>query len=402
MPSKGVEAFKRQAKEASERRSSGFASIILLKAGESVVGRFRGLISMPAQRLTDEQVRGLTPDWLTYFASTLGIPTYDKTEEWVAAFKRRYEQQEPFRYEQHYIARNKGRDAYMTCATNWKEGLPCASCYLRDNGDKGISLRTNNLFTFHPRRFFHKVEKGKNQKADFIWCTTPEGENCRYCAAGHQPKQDYPRYFSFADMHTEGVVACAERVAKRCASCGLGMIKNTGWACSNPECGEPLVNYRRPPDPKPEGYDPRATCPECKKRLEPEEILKCSKDCEAPRRCQLHDVDILVQRMGDKKQTTYAFTEQWPAEPLPDEMLKMNLPNYMLSMAPKEINAQCRTVGLTQNPFTGGAVAAPPQEQTESYEEGGGDGAPVGDPYAEGGEAAVDGEPPADGEDIPF
>jgi hypothetical protein len=251
------------------------------------------------------------------------------------------------------------------------------------------------VFTFHPRRWYHKLESAqKGAKAQYLDCPAAIGEQCVYCAQGHEAKQEGVKYLSLADMHAEGVIACEERVSKRCGVCGIGQIRNVGWACSNPSCGEPVSNYRIL-NPAPENYDPRVICPVCKQNMMPEEMLVCNKGCEMPRRCQLHDVDVLVQRMGKGKSTTYQFTEQWPAEPLSEDMLGMNLPGYEHALKPPALAEQIRLVGLASNPFTGEAVS-----DTQSYDTPETVASPFGE--GEGQEPGETGLRAADDQDIPW
>lgn len=392
---RGMNAYREQARAAGERRLTGFASILLLKSGESVKGRFRGLFVEPTVKFTQEQILAMSPDWLAYHAHVLGIAPQKTMDMWVQAFLLRYKQIEPFIYEQHYIHGNKGKDAYATCASRWSPSADCPLCWSKDAGDKRISLRTQHVVSFHPYRWYHKLEGAKGTKATYADCPSINGEACRYCAAGHQPEQEKCRYLSLAEMHMAGLAACIERVAQRCAVCGIGKVTNTGHYCSNPDCGEPLPNYRPLlPNEQPEGYTPVTMCPECKTRMVPAESLRCNKGCDDVRRCQIHDIDVIVQRLGEKKSTTYQFTEQLPAEPLSEDFLASNIPNYEFSLKPKDVTTLCRVAGLTQNPFTGVAVNVAAPDATSDYDES----EAAADPYGEGGE---EGQPAVD-QDIPF
>ena len=384
--SRGVEAFRAQARAAGEQRLSGFANILLMKSGDSVMGRFRGLFAEPAVKLTEEDIRGLTPDWLAYWAAVLGIAQQKSMDEWVRAILLRYKQVEPFIYDQHYIHGAKGREAYHTCAQRWSPSAPCPICYAKDSGDSRVSLRTQYVVSFHPHRWYHKLEGKPGMKATYADCLSAQGEACRYCDGGHQVQQEKCRYLSLAEMHMAGLVACSERVSQRCGVCGIGKVQTTGYVCPHLDCGEPLSNYRPlPPAQQPEVYSPVVTCPACQRRIQPQETLRCNKGCDDARRCQMHEVDVLVQRMGERKTTTYSFTEQWPAEPLSEDLLASNLPSYEFAMKPKDSASLCRAVGLVSDPFTGGAVGGEPtpmQAQASPYDE---------DP-----DAAVDPQPGSD------
>jgi len=367
---RGISAYKQQAAASSERRQSGYANYLKLEAGDIVRGRFRGLFFMPSWQFKPEGVKALTPEWLQHYAYVLGFvpPEKDTLEDWTQAFMLRYKQIEPFIYDQHYCHGVHGKDAYGTCAKSWA-AQDCVDCYLKSCGDKRISFKPTNVFTFQPQRKFHKLQSTRDKnKSDYLFCPAVEGDHCAYCQQGLEAKDEGVKYVSFADTHAGGVVACAERVSKRCGFCGIGFVKNAGWQCANPDCGEPLT-YTPPPIPAPENWDPAITCPACKVRNRPEELVTCNKGCAAPRRCQLHDVDVIVTRTGGDKSTSYQFSEQFPAEPLPAALMKLKLPNYELAFKPKDINEQCRVRGLVQNPFTGQGVSAPPQQQTQGYDD---------------------------------
>lgn len=358
---RGLEAYREQAAAAGERRHSGFASILLLKGGEQVQGRFRGVIYAPSWQYTEAQLKRMAFGDLIDYAASLGVGRWDTAERQAEAILRRYKQEEPFSYEQHYIARNKGRDAYLTCAERWEPKSRCAACHLMQRGDKAISRRDQVVFSFLPRRKFHVIERGG--KKEYPYCVA-EGGHCAHCNSGNPAKQEGMRYFGFAQMHAQSVIACAERVAKRCSACGIGAIRNVGWMCSNPDCGEPL-SYALSAD----GRREKVRCAECKALMLPDEQLRCPKGCDRPRRAQLFDVDVLVQRHGSDKKTVYNFTEQWPCEPLENELLLMNLPTYEVSLRPRDIDTQCRVLGMTKNLAGAPLVEAPDEVQSESYED---------------------------------
>lgn len=395
---RGLNAYREQANAQKERRAGGFADILLMKGGDTVRGRFRGLMDMPAQVLTEKQIRALNADWQEYVLASLGVamPDGGKIEDVVKAVLTRYKQVEPFIIQQHTVYGLKGRDAYSWCVKDYNGGN-CVDCYMKAKGDDRMRMRTQSAFTFQPMRKIHVIEGGA--KKQYLVCPAMEGEACVHCNAGNEAKWETCRYLSLANTHVEGVVACWERVKKRCAACaGVGQIRRVGWQCSNPDCGEPLAGWQPPAATDNPGPDfGMATCPECAAKMRPEETLKCSRNCEAPRRCQLYDVDVLVQRIGNDKTTSYQFTEQFPCEPLPPELLKRGLPNYELALKPKSTEERCRALGLTQNPFGGGAVSAPPQEQTTGYDESDAEGA--GDPYGDGAEGKSGGN---DGSNIPW
>jgi hypothetical protein len=407
---RGIQAFRAQAEEASKRRMSGYANYLLVTPEEPVLVRFRGLFYAPAHMLTPNEAKQIysMQEWLLYYLAALGMAQPENEAGFLAMLEMRYTQFEPFIYTQHYIARNQKGDAYMTCAEGWEPRSDCAACWAKDNGDKAVSTRTQNVFSAHPRRLFHRIER-KGMKDEYVTCSTPVGEPCRYCSAGHEPTQESVKYLPLADMHAAGVIACADRVQKRCVVCqGLGTIRHVGWACSNPECGSPLsINV---PYPAPADIDLHVVCPTCGKRVLPEETLTCSRGCATPRRAQLHDVDVLVQKMGSpvsqadkgkgrrQNKVSYQFTEQWPAEPLPEDMLAMNLPIYELALAPPNVRKQCQQLGLTANPFSGETVGSAADDQAVPY-----DGQPTQQPVADPFGGGNEGEPsPLPDADVPF
>ncbi len=373
---RGASAYKAQAEAAAERGKGGFSSIMLLKDGDTVLGRFRGLLVTPNYHYSEDELLGMSEEEQAFLAWTLGIvQTYESAKDFAAAVLKRYGEEEPLVYCQHYVARNKGRDAYVTCSAAWEPATDCVGCYLRDSGDKAVSARDLAAFSFKTTRKLHIVTK-KDQSKDYIYCTEDEG-SCKLCAQRNEPKQENMKYFAFPASHSAIVFAYLDRVRKKCAACGTGKIKNEGWMCANPYCRAELTNYN---------YDAEAPreanvvkCGACKMSFVPDEMLSCSNSCPAVRRCQLFDVDTLVQRIGGDKKTTYSITEDAPASLFPDELLSVELAQFEKILKPKPVAEQCRLYGLHENPFTGAAIHV---QTTESYDEAPADeNTEVQDPY---------------------
>jgi hypothetical protein len=336
------------------------------------------MLSPPNYQYTKEQLQAFTEGQCDALAASLGMYTiYESINDFVDKVLQRYDQVEPFNYQQHYIANNKGPDQYLTCgmAYNdevviWDPPVECVACHCKDSGDKRIGRRAQVAFSFVPKRKTHRIKSNVTGKKDkFEPCTEADGY-CGWCAKNIEARWDGMKYLSLSQTHAGALFACADRIAKRCAKCGIGTVRNIGWACCNPECGEPVANpiHGQLNQAQAAGQRIPIVCPECKHKGPPDEILKCVKGCEAPRRCQIFDIDVLVQRIGSGKSTTYQFTEQLPAEVLDETLLSFRLPRYEQKLKPKSTDQQTRQLGLHTNPFTGKSAGGDP-EATESYEE---------------------------------
>jgi hypothetical protein len=417
------------AKEAQEKQQSNrtsFSRVFTMEPGESALLRFRGTTRAQQAHpdLPDFQVPELAdlidatgrPDQakmeklprplLVAVARRLGIATSVLEDDGAAGNKQtsgftqrkeapatpaqlaariraRWSHLEPFVCSEHYIANNfgDGRRSYQTCGVEWTPKSQCACCQAKANGDRRISNKVANNFSIVPRRLYHYVKGQGNNKSTFAYCTNygPDANGaCTYCARGDEAKQEGSQRFPLAPTHAEGVFAAADRMSKKCAACfGQGKIAVVGYSCA--KCTEPLDNIT--------SLDNKVRCsePSCRYEGFAVEIIKCEKGCKTPRRAHLFDGDILVQRLGGGKQTSYSFTEEWPLTAAPENVLRFALPDWEATLKPASVETQCQQIGLMTNPFTGQPVSAPP---------------PRGARNAGGGEDYVDpdagGEPPQD------
>lgn len=377
---RGRAAYNKQAQAASENKGSGYAHILILGPGESVTGRFRGLINQPKFMYKKEALLSFTEEQADNLALELGMyNVFANINDFAERVLQRYTQLEPFNIQQHYISRNKGPEAYMTCGQAygdepviWDPPVPCVGCHVKDAGDKGVGRRPVVNFSFVPQRKSHRIKSNVTGKKD-KWeaCTMDESGFCSYCNANNEAKWDGMKYFGLAQTHAAGVFACADRVSRRCAVCGINFVKNVGWCCANPECEEPVPqgHWDALSKAAASGEVAMVRCKECKHHGPAAEILICPKGkCAKPRRLQLHDVNVTVQRLGEGKSTTYQCTEQLPAEPLVEDLMKLWLPKYEVKLRPPHPDKQTRQLGLHVNPFTD-KPAGPPEGETESYED---------------------------------
>jgi hypothetical protein len=333
-----------------------------LKEGESCKVRFRGLYFEPAETHNEAELTGMPGKRLIAHAKSLGcspktlkydqdakrmVPIKPKRSDWVEAVLQRYTQIEPFFFIEHYVRRLKGPDAYMVCADDWGATHgSCVACAEISNGNRGISVSGRGIVSLIPRRKYHYIER--KGKKEFSYCAKPN--ICRLCDAGDEPRQESLSTWTLASTHISSLLACNERVSAKCGNCkGMGSISVVGLKC--PSCGDDI------------DVDPtlgRQRCPSCREKIVPHETLECS-NCDDPRRAQLFDTDVVVQRIGAGTRTSYQFVEQYPFEPLPRELMNFRLPDLEEVTKPDSVAEQCRKLGLLTNPITGEKVSAAPR-----------------------------------------
>jgi len=389
-PARGVAAHQEVADAAKANRGQGSAWLLMFKPGDKVLVRFRGY-TRRIDVYTEEELLAKQLGELKLlcrrFAVCEKVDEGDQFQALVTRLLLRQNNEEPCTVIEDYIHGNqKPGKQYITCARAWDAALPCVACALKDAGDKRISQKPGANFSVVPRRKYHYVKgtSGNKEDNDFTYCANygwGKTGKCRYCAQKVEAKYEGMKRFSIAPMHANGVFACADRIGMKCSACrGIGDIERIAWICT--ACGEPADNLVDPAKP--------FKCVECKHVGTPSEEVRCSEGCVEARRGHIFDTDVLVERIGSGKQTTYAFTERFPFEPLPQELLAFQIPQWEKALAPMSVEKQCRAVNVRTNPFTNEPIGpAGPASRSESY-----DDAPAGD---DGGGAAYGADA-----DIPF
>jgi hypothetical protein len=291
----------------------------------------------------------------------------------------RQKQIEPFSLTEDYIHNNVGGRRYVTCAANWTPSGPCVTCEMKNQGDRRISGKVSANFSVVPHRLYHYIKGKKEEDNEFAYCSRvgyDPSDDCSYCMRNIEAKQEGMKRFSIAPMHAEVLFGLDDRLSKKCAACGgVGKIEHVAWTCCG--CGEVFEGGLKAP------HEEQYTCSSCDFTGYAIEEVKCSRGCADARRAQLYDTDILVERHGERKNTTYSFTEQFPFEPASPDILRFRLPTWEIALKPGDVAKQCRDVGVRINPFDGTDVgAAGPAGGAQSYDEG-----QTGGESYEGGEA---------------
>ncbi len=369
-PARGVAAHKEVADAAKQNRGGGFTRLLMMKAGEKALVRFRGY-TRPLAPVSEDELKTYTIGQLRALCRRWSV--YEKVEDatiidtLVGRLMDRQKQLEPMTVTEDYIHNNQSGRKYVTCAKEW-DGTDCVSCQMRAMGDKRVSQKVSGNFSIVPQRKYHYVKGATKDDNDFAYCSNYGYDatgRCTYCIKKIEAKQEGMKRFSVATMHSQGVFAAADRIAKRCAACeGMGHIQHVCWACA--ACGEVIDNVVEP--------DKGIKCSACKASSFPVEEVTCSRGCAAARRGQLFDTDILIERVGALKQTTYQFNEQYPFTPLPEDMLKFRVPTWEVALKPGNTDTQCRAIGVQVNPFTKEPVGKiGPAGEATSYDEPGGE-----------------------------
>lgn len=385
---RGRAAFTATAEAARANRGSGFTRLLMIKAGEKVLVRFRGAIR-PLPFRSDEDLkksnlgalRALCAQWAVYQdvnedadqqqqqQTQRGRPGQrpaapppqkkrttpaDLHKILVERLIERQKQVEPMTVTEDYIHNNAAGRRYVTCAQNWTPSAPCVSCAMKEQGDRRISSKVSANFSVVPHRQYHYVKAKKEEDNEFAYCSRfgyDASDECTYCARNIEAKQEGMKRFSIAPMHAEVLFGLDDRLAKKCAACqGMGKIDHICWTCCG--CGEVFENGLKSP------HEEQYECSSCHFVGFAIEEVKCSRGCVDARRAQLYDTDILIERHGERKSTTYSFTEQYPFEPAGPEILRFRLPTWEIALKPKDVPGQCREIGVRINPFDGTDVGA--------------------------------------------
>jgi DNA-directed RNA polymerase subunit RPC12/RpoP len=394
---RGRGAMTEAAQEMKNRGGSSYTRLLMLKTGEKCLVRFRGYVR-PLPTHTEDRLRTMTLGMLRALCRAWGVFEHglqqggegeaarivklspsEASNVLVERLVARQDNLEPFTLYEDYIHGNQSGRKYVTCAEKWHYAPgSCVSCHMRAGGDRRISQKLGANFSVVPQRFYHYIRAENKDDNEFAYCSNygyDAGGGCTYCAIGDVPKQEGMKRFSIANTHTQTLFGMDDRIALRCAACrGVGKIQHASWACS--DCGElmDLTGLSSQQRERP------VKCPSCQVEGIPLEEVTCTRGCAAARRAQLFDYDVLIQKFGTGKNTTYGFTEQ-ECEPAHDEILQFQIPSWERTLAPGDTDNQCRKIGLPRNPFTGTQVnSAGPAAGAVSYEQDGPGDELVSDP----------------------
>lgn len=348
--------------------------------------RYRGVLLDIPYKYPDDELRSFSKDQLAAVLVDVG-GTYASDmnlEELRKQIKARYAVKEPFFYGRHFARRNMGNKAaggpFINCGDSAALSSEdqdvvstCRVCHAIDEGDSSINRSSSFAFTFWDYRGQHVIKKGKDAKNEYVACTMATKRHCEHCS--HNTKVADPKSNNFRTRYDNGnrylaipisvakaLIACEQRVTRRCKSCRVGELAPVGAYCPNEACYQPFDFDGLLAS----GWDPDnrglTKCHACKLSVTPELQYECS-HCQTPTASRLYDVDLLVsvtkEGAADKQRTNYQFVEQMPVKPLDpfnDKTAAKILATPMLVfeelLGPPTVQEQLRWIGVHNDPMT--------------------------------------------------
>jgi len=350
---RGVRNFKQSKKRSGGSDRETFA--LQVKDGEEARVRFTGMFR-PAR--SEKVVKAMSKAELRAFADECGAvrrlvgdEKNQKRETTLEAVLRRMEQEEPVQGGTHWA---KGRSFFCAEVGGPYKGIAgCVSCRGRaqSKGKSKVFTFVRDVFGFSlwDYRQFHKIER--DGEREYKNCTSEEGR-CKLCSKAKEDGPVFParmtgnRKWVVGRKWATAIISMNESLAKKCRSCKTGRIKNAGYVCGNPKCGEVLADIESP--------EHMVRCPECTSKTYPKEEIECTK-CDNPVRGSLGDVDVLISRAGSgKDDTTYNFVPQTFEDFEHGELARPV--DWSEEMKPPSTSEQAAKLGLDRDPFGGGRV----------------------------------------------
>lgn len=222
--------------------------------------------------------------------------------------------------------------------------LPCRGCDIyweayaaKAEGEKQtvkrMSKREMFAFTIIDYANYHRVpqvdasgaprcSQDGTQYYNTVKCT---GRGCKNCAAGCETKTGNRMHWSLGSMHFNTLLEYDNLIGMSCCTCGKkDCITTIAWLCSNPECGEAVIDMSSTSLNDKEIAEQSqkvVRCPACKTDGYLKPVIECANCTPAgmePRQATIFDVDLKVKRMepADGSNATTLIISSW-SEPHP-------------------------------------------------------------------------------------
>jgi hypothetical protein len=220
---------------------------------------------------------------------------------------------------------------------------PCRGCdmfweFKKPDGKPGARMSKRDMFAFsiiHYAPYAHvpqldrrtgQVRTNSEGKPFMEWKRVYRHEKAQY--DGYEQKTAHRLHWPMGTEHYGVLWEYDDKIGQSCSACsGVKTITPISWNCSNPDCGEEIIDMESttlpPEEIKKITFSEDTTCPRCRTKGFLKEIVSC-KNCtpigREPKRATLFDVDMHVQRKpaNDGSDKTALLVTGW-SEPRPIE-----------------------------------------------------------------------------------
>ena len=244
-----------------------------------------------------------------------------------------------FPWHQHYHAI---KEKYVTCSAGPLGGFkgksdPCRACdqfwadKMANRGTKKqgpISRREMYSFTvlhYAPYAYIEQTDQNgairmnENTNEPYMnWVRVFPHELAKF--AGREMRDAMVLHWDMGTAHYTTLREYDESIGKSCRCCGgRNTIQMEAWLCTNPACGEALIERGTTYSPKEvkELTQGEVRCAHCQQVVWLKEVISCTQ-CGSGQRADIFDVDMSVERVPDGKgnKGTNLLITEW-SEPRP-------------------------------------------------------------------------------------
>ena len=307
---------------------------------------------------------------------------------------------------EHFDARSKKRSVCSAGphANDRNKREPCHGCDLfwgsmkinpsSGKKEKGfMGKRDMVAYTVLDYGKYHKVEQvdratGQVRTNDqgqpyynWVKCAkSSEGKGiCDACDANKEAKVGHRAHWPMGSDHYNTLLNYDETVGKGCVTCGKkDVIRNEAWLCSNPECGEAVIDDRSRLSKKEIDeivYKP-CVCKQCGSEGFLSELISCvncTPNGNMPKRATIFDVDLRVKRVepadGSNRTTLQIVGYSDPA-PISKQFAEIAKPEDLSKIyapTPLERQAALFQVAPSREPVTASSASRPYGQSGPNY-----------------------------------
>jgi hypothetical protein len=244
---------------------------------------------------------------------------------------------------------------------------PCRGCdmfweFRTEDGKPGAKVSKRDMFAFTvlhyaPYARVPDLDMNGQPRTDqegkpyMRWERILKHERAKY--TGYEQKDAHRLHWPMGTAHYGVLWEYDAKIGKSCTTCGgRDCIESVAWICSNPACGEGIIDIETttyPPEEITKMTMQPHTCSVCKVNGFLKEVIFC-KNCspigKEPRRATLFDVDIHVQRKeaNDGSNQTALLITGWgnpgPVDPRYADMAKPLALSKIYAPTPMDVQVQ--------------------------------------------------------------
>lgn len=216
----------------------------------------------------------------------------------------------------------RGSDKFtpIRCSLRHDEQSRCVGCATHEKEPTINYANENRIVSVFDFRKIHEVPHASGKFNEKRTCSAPQ--ECMYCNSGIDVKYMGPRHWLMGPTYYGILQHQHLTMGDTCVNCKTGKIISSGLKCK--KCGESLMtsdafNSMKTAQQKKMLFAP-ITCGSCEHEDTPEEIIRCTNNCDTPQRATIFDTNLKIEKIQAGQRTNLQITPTMQFEELPEEM----------------------------------------------------------------------------------